>query len=69
MPKDTLAGLSKQIKLRDAFVEGFLGQSPICNICMATLKSYDRACTASLGAACPGFLAIEIAKAHFKEGK
>jgi hypothetical protein len=50
-----------------AFVERTLGNSVICHRCDATLGSYSEDCTADLQDPCPGFLAIEQARADFGE--
>jgi len=48
------------------FVVQKLGSSPsICERCEAKLSSYADKCVADLSECCPGFLAIENAKAEF----
>ncbi len=58
--------LSQQLQNERAFVERALGDSVICKRCDATLKTFADACTADLAEPCPGFLAIEQAKADYK---
>ncbi len=41
--------------------ETILGNRVICERCGATMQTYADACTADLGDACPGFVAIEEA--------
>lgn len=46
-----------------AAVERQLGAGEICPRCHATLADFDNRCTASLDEACPGFVALEDARA------
>ena len=55
--------LSERLKDQAAFVERALGDSVICQTCGATLQTFADACTAGLQDPCPGYLAIEQAKA------
>ncbi len=47
----------------EAFVEKELGDSVICSRCSAKLNTYATVCTADLSDPCPGFMAIEEARA------
>lgn len=57
--------LSPRLQQEVAYVERRLGDSVICETCGATLRTYADACTAGLSDVCPGFLAVERAKAEF----
>lgn len=61
--------LSRQLREERAFVEISLGDSVICRICSASLKTYADACTAGLQEQCPGFVAIEQAKKTFADSQ
>jgi len=60
--------LSQRLRDERAFVERSLGDSVICKRCDAKLGTFADACTADLAEMCPGFLAIEQAKAEFANG-
>lgn len=57
--------LSERLKHEGAFVKEKLGTDPICNRCGATLDTFADDCSADLDDPCPGFLAIDGAKADF----
>lgn len=61
--------LSRCVQEERAFIEAYLGDSVICGKCSATLKTFADACTAGLQDQCPGYLAIERAKAYFAMGR
>lgn len=61
--------LSQRLRDERAFVECSLGDSIICQMCNATLKTYADACTADLQEMCPGFIAIEKAKKDFADAE
>jgi hypothetical protein len=58
--------LSPTLEAELNFVVKELGALPsICDRCHAKLDSYADRCTADLSDCCPGFLAVENAKAKF----
>jgi hypothetical protein len=55
----------RELRQREwALVEQRLAGRVICARCRATLATFADACTADLDDACPGFLAIDAAKAE-----
>jgi hypothetical protein len=59
--------VSDRLRAESAFVRSKLGDSIICQRCMATLNDYADKCPAGLSEPCDGFLAIEKAKEEFKQ--
>jgi len=60
--------LSPRLEAELAFVVQELGElQSICARCETKLDSYADKCTADLSDCCPGYLAIENAKAKFNE--
>ncbi len=57
--------LSKRLEAERQYVMKVLGDSIICDTCAAKLGTYADQCSANLGTACPGFLAIEKATDAF----
>jgi hypothetical protein len=60
--------LSPRLEAELAFVVNTLGDLPsICDRCNTPLNRYADNCTGDLSECCPGFLAIENAKAEFNK--
>jgi len=60
--------LSDRLKAEHAFIIAKFGDDPICPRCSATLETFSDVCAADLCDQCPGFLAIDNAKAEFNRG-
>lgn len=58
---------SERLQNEHRFIVGKFGAASICDRCGATLDTFADACTADLDDACPGFLAIDNAKAEFNK--
>lgn len=56
---------SERMQNEHAFIVAKFGDDPICPRCSATLDTFADVCSADLTDACPGFLAIDNAKAEF----
>jgi hypothetical protein len=56
---------SQRLIDQDAYVEKSLSGKVICESCGTTLGGYAENCTANLSSLCPGFMAIEDARAAF----
>lgn len=63
---------SKQLEYIQAqatYVEAKLGTGVICDRCHATCDTFADQCSADLSEMCPGFIAIEEAKAEFQRNR
>jgi hypothetical protein len=56
---------SERMQREGEFIREKFGTGSICQRCGATLDTFADACTADLTDPCPGFLAIDRAKAEF----
>jgi len=59
--------LSERLQRERVFIDAKFGANSICDRCGATLDTFADACSADLDDACPGFLAIDNAKAEFNK--
>ena len=57
--------LSERLQKEHKFITAKFGRSSICDRCGATLDTFADVCEADLDDPCPGFLAIDNAKAEF----
>lgn len=60
---DTIRAYQRVEAERARLVEQAIGSGVICDVCGATLATFDAKCSAPLDKRCPGFDAIDRAKA------